>query len=234
MIIKRFRRTLRNNGGPSGQTAGKQASRNNGHAEFAIRLITVYFTVNVFFLSACTMPDTKIYSLNIGAPEISSPVKDGFSDKSLVILVNAPRYLSQPYIAYRNSPYELEISRYSKWEASPQEMFRVALKNYLSAAGIFKEVRVSNVVPEGFYSLEIDINKFERHEEGNDSYGELMFDCTLYSSDEVRISGGTISKKIKLEDKTNLSLAKGLSKALVQAIKEAIEAVAANQKTRHY
>jgi ABC-type uncharacterized transport system auxiliary subunit len=179
------------------------------------------------------MPDTKIYSLNLNAPEISPTVKDGFSDKSLVILVNAPRYLSQPYIAYRNSPYELELSRYSKWEASPQEMFRGALKNYLSAAGVFKEVRVSNVVPEGFYYIETDIKKFERYDEGNDSYGELMFDCALYSSDEVRISGSAISKKIKLEDRTYLNLAKGLSKALDQAIKEAIEAVMANQKTRH-
>jgi len=197
------------------------------------RLIIICLAVTFLFLSSCTMPDTKIYSLNLNAPEISSSVKDDFSGKSLVILVNAPRYLSQPYIAYRNSPYELELSRYSKWDASPQEMFKGALKNYLSAAGVFKEVRVSNVVPEGFYSLDIDIKKFERYDEGNDSYGELMFDCALYSSDEVRISGSTISKKIKLEEKTNLSLAKGLSKALDQAIKEAIEAVMANQKTRH-
>jgi ABC-type uncharacterized transport system auxiliary subunit len=197
------------------------------------RLIIICLAVTFLFLSACTMPDTKIYSLNLNAPEISSSVKDGFSDKSIVILVNAPRYLSQPYIAYRNSPYELEISRYSKWEASPQEMFKGALKNYLSAAGIFKEVRVSNVVPESFYYIETDIKKFERYDEGNDSYGELMFDCALYSPDEVRISGSTISKKIKLEDRTYLSLAKGLSKALDQAIKEAIEALLVNQKTRH-
>lgn len=232
MKKKRFR-ALHNNGGPSRQTAGKQASRNAGYAKFAIRFITVCLTVTVFFLSACTMPDTKIYSLNLNAPEISSPVKDGFSDKSLVILVNAPRYLSQPYIAYRNSPYELELSRYSKWEASPQEMFRGALKNYLSAAGVFKEVRVSNVVPEGFYYIEIDIKKFERYDEGNDSYGELMFDCALFSPDGVRITGSTISKKIKLEDKTSLNLAKGLSKALDQAIKEAIEALMKNQNPRH-
>jgi ABC-type uncharacterized transport system auxiliary subunit len=224
MKEKRFL-TLHNNGG--------QAIRNDGYAESAIRSITVCFALTVFFLSACTMPDTKIYSLNLNAPEISSTVKDGFSDKSLVILVNAPRYLSQPYIAYRNSPYELEISRYSKWEASPQEMFKAALKNYLSAAGIFKEVRVSNIVPEGFYHLDMDIKKFERHDEGNDSYGELMFDFALFSPDEVRLSGGAVSKKIKLEDKTNLGLAKGLSKALDQAIKEATEAVFANQKTRH-
>lgn len=224
MKKKRFR-TLHNNGG--------QASRNDSHTGFAIRFTAVCLTVTIFFLSACTMPDTKIYSLNLNAPEISSPVKDGFSDKSLVILVNAPRYLSQPYIAYRNSPYELEISRYSKWEASPQEMLRGTLKNYLSSAGVFKEVRVSNVVPEGFYYLETDIKKFERYDEGNDSYGELMFDCGLYSSDEARISGTTISKKIKLEDGTYLSLAKGLSKALDQAIKEAIETLMTNQKTRH-
>jgi ABC-type uncharacterized transport system auxiliary subunit len=198
------------------------------------RLIIICLAVTFLFLSSCTMPDTKIYSLNLNAPEISPTVKYGFSDKSLVILVNAPRYLSQPYIAYRNSPYELQLSKYSKWEASPQEMFKGAFKNYLSAAGVFKEVRVSNVVPEGFYYIEIDIKKFERYDDGNDSYGELMFDCAFYSSDEVRIFGSTIYKKIKLEDKTNLSLAKGLSKALDQAIKEAVEAVMANQKTRHY
>jgi uncharacterized lipoprotein YmbA len=208
--------------------------RNTGYTEFAIRFITVCLTVAVFFLSSCTMPDTKIYSLNLNAQEISSTVKDGFSDKSLVILVSAPRYLSQPYIAYRTSPYELQLSKYSKWEASPQEMFRGALKHYLSAAGIFKEVRVSNVVPEGFYYIETDIKKFERYDEGNDSYGELMFDFALFSPDEVRISGSTISKKIKLEDRTYLNLAKGLSKALDQAIKETIEAVMANQKTRQY
>jgi len=218
-------RTLHNNVG--------QASRNDGYAEFAIRSITVCLMVAVLFLSACTMPDTKIYSLNLNAPEISSTIKDGSSDKSLVILVNAPRYLSQPYIAYRNSPYELQLSKYSKWEASPQEMFKGALKNYLSAAGVFKEVRVSNVVPEGFYYIETDIKKFERYDEGNDSYGELMFDCALYSPDEVRISGSAIYKKIKLEDRTYLNLAKGLSKALDQAIKEAVEAVMKNQKTRH-
>jgi ABC-type uncharacterized transport system auxiliary subunit len=197
------------------------------------RFIIFCLTIAILFLSSCTMPDTKIYSLNLSAPGISSPVKDGLSDKSIVILVNAPRYLSQPYIAYRNSPYELEISRYSKWEASPQEMFKGALKNYLSATRVFKEVRVSNVVPESFYYIEIDIKKFERYDNGNDSYGEIMFDSALYSPDEVRISGSTISKKIKLEDRTNLSLAKGLSNALDQAIKETIDAVLMNREPRH-
>jgi hypothetical protein len=122
----------------------------------------------------------------------------------------------------------LEISKYSKWEASPQDMFRVSAKNYLSSAGIFKEVRASNVVPEGFYSLEVDLKRFERDVRGTDSYGKLTFDYNLYSPDGVMLYRGSIFKEVKLESKAFLDLAKGLSSMLEQAVKEVAEAIKQN------
>jgi ABC-type uncharacterized transport system auxiliary subunit len=191
--------------------------------------------VAVFLFSACTMPETKIYSIYVatspapsGMKGVTSGTMEKFSDASLDILVNSPRYLSQPYIAYRNSPYQLEISKYSKWDSSPKDMIRRALKESLSSENIFKEVRASGIVPEGFYSLEIDLKRFERYDEGNDALAELAFDAKLFSPDNSEMNRVEISKRVKLQDRSFLGLAKGLSQAVNEAVREIKEALIGN------
>jgi ABC-type uncharacterized transport system auxiliary subunit len=187
----------------------------------------LFVILAVFGLSACTMPETKIYSIYLNTSPAPAATKEEtkgvigkLSDASLVVVINSPRYLSQPYIAYRNSPYQLEISRYSKWESSPNDIVKKALKDSLSAEGIFKEVRDSAMVPEGFYSLEIDLKKFERYDEGNSSSGELVLDAKLFSPDNKELKRIAISKRVKLQDRSFLSLAKGLSQAVNDAVQE--------------
>ncbi|MEW6417782.1 MAG: ABC-type transport auxiliary lipoprotein family protein [Nitrospirota bacterium] len=176
--------------------------------------------LNIFLISACTMPETKIYSIHIPNPPVPPFSKGGESDASIVIRVHSQRYLTQSYIAYRNSPYQLEISRYSKWESPPCDMVKDAFKDSFSSSGLFKEVRVSNTAPEGFYLLEINLKRFERSDEGVDSFGELVFDVSLLSPDGRELYRNTISKKINLDDKSFLSLARGLSDAIAEGIKE--------------
>jgi len=182
--------------------------------------------LTIFFISSCTMPETKIYSIHTAdSPVLPPPKADkgeegGFSLASIVIRVHSQRYLTQPYIAYRNSPYQMEISRYSKWESPPRDMVKDAFKNSFLSTGLFKEVRVSNTVPEGFYLLEINLKRFERSDAGNDSFGELVFDVNLFSPDGRELYRGTISKKVSLDDKTFLSLARGLSNAIAEGIVE--------------
>jgi len=195
----------------------------------------VFVMLSIFGLSACTMPETKIYSIYPNPSPASSVIKEEtkgvsgkLSDASLVVIVNSPRYLSQPYIAYRNSPYQLEISKYSKWESSPNDIVKRVLKDSLSAEGIFKEVRDSAIVPEGFYSLEIDLKKFERYDEGNNSYGELVLDAKLLSPGNEELKRIAISKRVNLEDRSFLGLAKGLSHAVDDAVQEIREALIIN------
>jgi len=182
------------------------------------------FILSISLISACSMPETKIYSIYLSAPYAPPDIRkvraDDTNTRFVVILMNSPRYLAQPYIAYRNSPYELEISRYSKWESPPGDIVKEAFKNYLSSSGVFKEVRASNVVPEGFYSFEINLKKFERYDQGNDSYGELDYDIKVYSPDSKELYRATVLKKVKLDNKTFLCLAEGLSSALSESIKE--------------
>jgi hypothetical protein len=165
------------------------------------------------------MPETKIYSIYI---PIDSKIVNGKTDNSvtIVVVVHAPRYLTQPYIAYRESPYQLKISKYSKWDAPPSEIVRGGFKDSLSSTEIFQEVRISNTVPISFYSLKINLKKFERYDEGKDSFGELLMDVDLLSPDAKELYRGSISKRVRLDDQSFLSLAKGLSSALTEGISE--------------
>lgn len=172
----------------------------------------------LLFMGACTMPETKVYSLYLPM-ERERPIPPK-GDASIVIMINSPRHLTQPYIVSKKSPYQLEISKYSKWETSPNEIILGVFKDTLSSDQRFKEVRVMNIVPDGFYLLKIDLKKFERFDTGNDSFGELAIDVQLLSHDGKVRYQQTISKRIKLEDRSFLSLAKGLSGALAEGVEE--------------
>lgn len=172
----------------------------------------------LLFVGACAMPETRVYNLSLSVEWQKTIPPEG--DASIVIMINSPRYLTQPYIVYRKSPYQLEISRYSKWEASPNEMLRRVFKDALSSARRFKEVRAMNIVPDGFYSLKINLKRFERSDMGNDSFGEFVFDVQFISPEGKELYQNSISKRTKLEDRTFLSLAKGLSGAVAEGVDE--------------
>ncbi|MFI5295879.1 MAG: membrane integrity-associated transporter subunit PqiC [Thermodesulfovibrionales bacterium] len=173
--------------------------------------------------AACAMPQTKIYSLALKNEGLAAKTK---TEASLDLVVHSPRYLSQPYIAYRTSPYQLDIARYSKWDSPPAEMVRESFRNALSAAALFKEVRASNFVPPAFYSLEIDLKRFERLDNGSGSFADLSFDLGLLSPDGKTLYRGSFEKKIKLGDRGFTSLAEALSRALAEGIDEAKAAIA--------
>jgi len=170
------------------------------------------------FIWACSMPETKVYSLYL--PMEGETTIRPRGDASIVIMVNSPRHLTQPYIVSRKSPYHMEISKYSKWDTSPDEILLRVFKDTLSSDHRFKEVRVMNIVPDGFYSLKIDLRRFERFDTGNDSSGELVLDVQLSTHDGKVLYQHTISKRIKMEDRSFLSLAKALSRAVAEGVEE--------------
>lgn len=185
------------------------------------RWLTIFLPI--FFIGACAMPETRIYSLYV--PIDRGKTMNTKADASLAIVMNSPRYLTQPYVVYRKSPYQLEISRYSKWDASPDERVREVFKDALSTIRIFKEVRATHTRLEGYYSLKINLKKFERSDTDNDSFGELVFDVNFISPDGEELFQNTISKKSKLDDRTFLSLAKGLSTGLAEGVEEVTNSI---------
>lgn len=190
----------------------------------------VFFLITAFFLyAACTMPETKIYSLSL---PVERKLSDNKSDSSVNIRVRSPRYLAQQYIAYRTSPYQIDISKYSKWEASPVEMVRDAFRDSFYSRGLSKEVRTSNFVPAGYYSVDIQLRRFERTDSSNDLFGEMDFEVAVSSSDGKEIHHKTVSRKIRLENNDNLNLAKSLSLALSDGVEEAMTGIAGAMNNR--
>jgi ABC-type uncharacterized transport system auxiliary subunit len=178
-------------------------------------------------LTACSMPETKIYSLSLPDTAMMDTTTQD-RQASLAIIMDAPRHLSQSYIVYRISPYQLQISRYAKWESPPDEMIKKAIQDSLYDTGKFHDVSTSSLISEGSYVLEINLKRFERTGGGNDIFGELAFDIKLVSSDNRELSHAAITKKVKLEDRDFLSLAKGLSAALSEAVREVTAKVIAH------
>jgi uncharacterized lipoprotein YmbA len=169
-------------------------------------------------LAACSIPQTKIYSLAL-RDDIPAPKTK--TNASLDLVVRSPRYLSQPYIALRTSPYQLEIAKYSKWEAPPAEMVRDSFRSALSATGLFRDVKASNFVPHACYSLDIHLQRFGRLDDGGDSFADLAFDLNLASPEGELLYQGSFRKKIKLSSRDFRSLAEAMSGALAEGIDEA-------------
>jgi uncharacterized lipoprotein YmbA len=175
-----------------------------------------YMTVLLILLCAsCTMPQTKIYSLALKSEVAPSKITTG---AGVDIVVRSPQHLAQPYIGVRTSPYQLVISRYSKWDSSPAEIVREAFSESLSGTRMFREVRVSRSVPRDYYALVIHLGKFERLDLAEGSFAELAFDVRFLSPEGVELYRDSFSTRMPLEDRSFLQLAEALSKGLSEEL----------------
>jgi uncharacterized lipoprotein YmbA len=170
-----------------------------------------------FLAGACSIPETKMYSLYI---PIDQKNTETGNTTSVSLSVTSPKYLDQPYIAYRKNLYELDISRYSKWEASPSEMVGNLLRETLLAGGIFHEVIISHALQDGLYNLEIDLKQFERYEEKDLTYGVFAMNIVLRDPSGKTLFTEKISRKIVLDEKSFLSLARNLSITLSEELEK--------------
>ncbi len=180
------------------------------------------FVFSLVFLLSCAMSETKIYTLSL------PPIKEQPNVEphaSVNVIVHAPRYLEQPYIAYRISPYEVELSKDSRWDSSPADMMKRAIKESLCSSRFFAVVRTSAFAPPGFYDCEVNLRRFERFDKGNESFGELDFEITFRSPGGRVLYNGSLKKELKLADRSYSSLAKFLSEALSQGLDEASAAI---------
>lgn len=170
--------------------------------------------LGLLLMTACSMPVTRIYSLHLPADNNKAQAR---KQAMITVRVESPRYLAQPYIAHRLSPYQLDISRYAKWDAAPVEMVREIFKDSLSL--VYQDVRASNFAPEGSFILNIHLKRFERVD---DSYAELAFDAELYSAEGKELFHMEEQKKVQIDTKDFTGLAKGLSSALSESVKEVL------------
>jgi uncharacterized lipoprotein YmbA len=173
----------------------------------------LFILLAVFVMAACSMPATKIYSIHL-PDSVKAKVK---KQATITVKIQSPRYLTQPYIAQRTSEYQLDISRYEKWDSSPSEMVRETFRDSLSA--IYDDVRASTFVPEGSYVLTINLKHFERVDEG---YGQLAFSALFSSAEGRELYRFEADKKMVLDTKDPAGLAKSLSSALSESVKDVV------------
>jgi len=173
--------------------------------------------ISILTAVSCSMPETKIYSLHMPADAGKAAAR---KQAMITVRVQSPRYLAQPYVAHRLSAYQLDISRYAKWDSAPAEMVKEVFRDSLAA--VYQDVRASNFTSEGSYVLSVNLKRFERADE---SYAELMLDAVLSSSEGKELQRFEVQKKVQIETKDPAGLAKGLSSALSESVKEVVAGV---------
>jgi uncharacterized lipoprotein YmbA len=177
-----------------------------------------FILFGVLLMVACSMPETRIYSLHMPIDNNKAQVR---KQAIITLKVQSPRYLAQPYVAHRISPYQLDISRYAKWDSAPLEMVREIFRDSLSS--VYQDVRVLNFAAEGSFVLNINLKRFERVE---DSYAELAFDVALYSAESKELYRIDVQKKVQLDTKDPDGVAKGLSAALSESVRDVLAGLA--------
>jgi uncharacterized lipoprotein YmbA len=177
----------------------------------------------LFFISACSMPETRIYSISV---QHDLETADSQVDRSIVIQMDSEDYLRQPYIVHRNSPYELKIAKYSKWESSPYKIVRKEFKDALVSIDLFSDIRISSVSQKNSCTLRVNLSKFERHDEGDKSYALLEFNIDLLSPVGQKIYSDSVSSKESLDEKDFENLAEVMSLSLKRDIDKTVTAMA--------
>jgi uncharacterized lipoprotein YmbA len=191
----------------------------------AVRNLSIISAIiSILFISACgSVPRTAIYTIDL--PVAQKEQSATAEDPSLAIHVRSPRYLEQPYIASRTSPYHLDLARYSKWDRPPDELVAEAVRDTLSKTGRFKELEVYNSTPGGFYALDVNLRKFERSGEGGASLALLSMDVTLTSPDGEELYSEQFSYSEAIAGEGFKALAEKLSQSLEDALNKTRDGV---------
>ena len=106
-------------------------------------------------------------------------------------------------------------------------MVREAFSDAFYSRGISKEVKTLNFVPAGYYSVDINSEGLRGLIQAMIRSGKWILMSMFLSPEGKEIYRKTISRKIGLERKDNLNLAKSLSSALSEAVDEAMTGIAA-------
>jgi ABC-type uncharacterized transport system auxiliary subunit len=180
----------------------------------AVRKLSIISAIiAILFISACgSVPRTAIYTIDL--PVAQKELSATAEDPSLAIHVRSPRYLEQPFIASRISPFALDLARYSKWDRPPDELVAEAVRDTLSKTGRFKEVEVYNSPPRNSYVIDVNLRKFERFTEGGTSYALLSMDVILTSPDGEELYSEQFSYSENITGEGFKNLAEQLSQSL--------------------
>ncbi len=181
----------------------------------------------VFFFilcSSCSTTETKIYSLYLN--DLKEYKNTQKVDAVAFIHIKAHKYLEQPYIVFKTSPYELTPSSYAKWDTYPSEIIKEQILEYLSKRGPFKEVKTTRPVITGnSYLISINLKDLSRYDTGSLSYGILALSVSLKDSAGKEIYHKEFNQREPLQDRSYLSLAKGISAALNVVLIEMTEGI---------
>lgn len=171
------------------------------------------------FISGCvTVPETKVYNIRF-----SNDIIKKSSDPNLgpitLFPVQAEKYLKQPFMVYRKSPYQIVISKFNRWDSAPRDILTKKINEALYSCNLFSNVYISNFQEEGSLGLRVNLRKFERYDNPDGSTSaELEYDARLLDPAGKEIYQRIFSLKKAVSDSNPSHLAEAMSQLIEAGI----------------
>lgn len=178
---------------------------------------------------ACGSYQKTDYYLIDTRPAIG-PMEETFPYSLAVAKVGAPsRYRER--MVFRASHLETGYYENSRWMETPAEMVRVTLINILGASGLFKQVDSRELLLHPDLIFRAEILEFDQVIEGEKNFAECAFNFYLSQAKDQRLRW-SYSSRVRLPQPDTGQFAETMSRAVTQAIKEALSDLSKNPQLK--
>ena len=127
-----------------------------------IRITTVLALFSLIILAGCSgaMRYPSYYTLNLPAP-LDPPAPENAKATVAIREFTGPAYLRRGAIVFKTSPESVGFYPYHRWAVYPCEFVTDSLRDRLSAAGLFKNVKRYDGRPDAEFIVSGRLEKLE-------------------------------------------------------------------------
>lgn len=125
-----------------------------------ITIVLAFFSLTILTGCAAKMRYPAYYALNLPAP-LDPPAPENAKATVAIREFTAPAYLRRGAIVFKTSPESVGFYSYHRWAVDPCEFVTDSMRDRLSAAGLFKNVKLYDGRPDAEYIVSGRLEKLE-------------------------------------------------------------------------
>jgi ABC-type uncharacterized transport system auxiliary subunit len=176
----------------------------------------------LIFLAGCSgkMRYPSYYTLNLPAPPDPPTAEDA---KATVAIheFSAPAYLRRGTIVFKTSPESVGFYQYQRWAVDPCDFVTDAMRDRLSATGLFAHVKRYDGRPDAEYLVTGRLERFEEIDYDGGVKVEVAMSAQMIKVDTgATVWTKTVTKVGKVEKRDVSAVVSAMSNTMDRALQE--------------
>jgi ABC-type uncharacterized transport system auxiliary subunit len=187
----------------------------------------LYITValllsGLIFLAGCSgkMRYPSYYTLNLPAPP-DPPTAEDAKASVAIREFSAPAYLRRGTIVFKTSPESVGFYQYQRWAVDPCDFVTDAMRDRLSATGLFAHVKRYDGRPDAEYLVTGRLERFEEIDYDGGVKVEVAMSAQMIKVDTgATVWTKTVTKVGKVEKRDVSAVVSAMSNTMDRALQE--------------